>query len=279
MLDELGPYAQVQLSDLADFLETLVNFYEWKTPRKSLATLGFLLSCLFVTILTDMTFCMRIVGFVAGGTFFLCWPVASLYPKYRHIVSPFKWVFWDIPTHAEWSFQFLQREALSAKEARSSTRLEEARDRKQFNASKHDPVDLSTSTIHVQINEDSSSFDSEEEDWKSATSVASGLADDVIRSFRGFFGMKPGRLVVCFSGVRFVESLKRSEVWRLEYIDIGGMSKAESTPPTKILFSTEQLVIYHKSDSSFRIDGMKRRDEAFNAIIAFSALRWRNLQS
>jgi len=45
-----------------------------------------------------MAFCVKITGFVAGGSFFLCWPIASRYPKYRYLVSPFKWVLWDIPT-------------------------------------------------------------------------------------------------------------------------------------------------------------------------------------
>ena len=44
---------------------------------------------------------MKIVWFVVGGAFFFCWPIASRYPKYRYLVSPIKWVLWDIPTDGE----------------------------------------------------------------------------------------------------------------------------------------------------------------------------------
>lgn len=45
-----------------------------------------------------MAYCVKITSFVVGGTFFLCWPIASIWPKYRYLVSPIKWVLWDIPT-------------------------------------------------------------------------------------------------------------------------------------------------------------------------------------
>ena len=87
---------EVQLADLVAH-----SFYHWKAPKKTAATLYFLAVCLLVSICTDMEFCMKIVSFIVGGTFFLCWPIASLYPKYRYLVSPFKWALWDIPTNGE----------------------------------------------------------------------------------------------------------------------------------------------------------------------------------
>lgn len=108
VMQDIGPYAQIQIGDLANMLECLMNFYAWKRPRKTLATLTFFSTCLLLTLATDMEYCMNIVWFVAGGTFFVCFPIASLYPRYRYLVSPIKWVFWDIPTQAEWSFQYLQ---------------------------------------------------------------------------------------------------------------------------------------------------------------------------
>lgn len=50
-----------------------------------------------------MGFCIKIFWFILGGSFFLCWPISSLYPKYRYLVSPFKRVLWDIPTHGMFS--------------------------------------------------------------------------------------------------------------------------------------------------------------------------------
>lgn len=101
------------------------SFYYWRDPLKTAATLFFFFSCLLVTLLTDMEFCMKIGWFIAINAFFLCWPIASRYPRYRYLVSPFRWVFWDIPSYrksstltsrlvgllivpAEWAIRFLQ---------------------------------------------------------------------------------------------------------------------------------------------------------------------------
>ena len=118
LIDELGPYVQLQLGDVANMLEVFhklvrqtslkshftndtYSFYHWKSPRKTAASLGFIAACLLVSVFADMAFCMRIVGFIAGGAFFVCWPISSLYPEYRYLISPFKWVLWDIPTHGQ----------------------------------------------------------------------------------------------------------------------------------------------------------------------------------
>lgn len=74
------------------------SFYHWRSPKKTIASLFFISTCITVCILTDMKFCMKVLWFIIGGAFFLCWPVASRYPKYRYLVSPIKWVLWDIPT-------------------------------------------------------------------------------------------------------------------------------------------------------------------------------------
>lgn len=79
------------------------SFHDWIYPRKTVATLIFLAACLLIGVLTDMAFCMKVGTFIAGGAFFLCWPIASRYPKYRYLVSPFKWVLWDIPTDGRFS--------------------------------------------------------------------------------------------------------------------------------------------------------------------------------
>lgn len=48
-----------------------------------------------------MKFCMKVFWFVAGCGFFGSWPISSRYPKYRLLVSPCKWLLWDIPTHGK----------------------------------------------------------------------------------------------------------------------------------------------------------------------------------
>jgi hypothetical protein len=115
-LDEIGPVIQMQLGDLADFLEVLVNFHRHERPRLTLATLFFFVCCLLTTLLADMDCCVKLVWFVFGGGFFFTYPIATRLPQYRLVVSVFRWVFWEIPTHAELAILRLQERAADLKE-------------------------------------------------------------------------------------------------------------------------------------------------------------------
>lgn len=115
-LDEIGPVIQMQLGDLANFLEVMVNFYRHERPRLTLATIFFFTCCLLTTLLADMAFCMKLVWFIFGGGFFLTYPIATRYPQYRVLVSHFRWVFWDIPTHAELAILRLQEKGVQFRE-------------------------------------------------------------------------------------------------------------------------------------------------------------------
>jgi hypothetical protein len=110
-LDEIGPMIQLQLGDMADLLEILLNFHRWERPNLTLATLFFFFCCLLVALSADMEFCMKLVWFIAGGAFFLTYPLSATFPKYRLLVSHWRWVFWDIPTHAELAILNLQKKA------------------------------------------------------------------------------------------------------------------------------------------------------------------------
>lgn len=116
LIDELGPFVQLQVNDMANMLEvfaksvvsmkcmslvsklTKASFYAWTSPRKTMNSLCFFAACLSLALFTDMAFCIKLISFIGGGGFFVSWPIASLYPKYRNLVSPFKWILWDIPT-------------------------------------------------------------------------------------------------------------------------------------------------------------------------------------
>jgi hypothetical protein len=118
-MNEVAPFIQLQLGDMAAFLEILRkyvrllprspseakliilpdSFYHWRNPSKTAATLFFFAACLALTLFTDMEYCMKVFWFISINVFFLAWPVASRYPQYRFVVSPFRWTFWDIPTH------------------------------------------------------------------------------------------------------------------------------------------------------------------------------------
>lgn len=112
LLDELGPMIQLQLGDLANLLEVLVNFHRHERPRMTRATLFLFSCCLLTTLVADMAFCMKLMWLIIGGAFFFSYPVSARWPQYRIVVSPFRWLFWDIPTHAELAIQQLQEKAL-----------------------------------------------------------------------------------------------------------------------------------------------------------------------
>lgn len=234
---------------------------------------------------------MKIVWFVVGGAFFLCWPVSSHYPKYRYLVSPFKWVLWDIPTNSEWSFMYLRRQAQITRE-----RIIEKNVEKDYFQALANPAvrhtGLTTKVPKIKIedrgsnNEDDGDDDDDDDDrsWYSACSSTSVLADSAIRSFRCQAHKVIGRLVIYSNGIRLVRSLPRpkKEIWRRDYIELAEMRKVEGSSAMSKLtsLSSDQLEIKFIDGSKVHFEGMKggERDEVFNSIIAFSGLQWQSLQ-
>ncbi|KAL8973039.1 MAG: hypothetical protein Q9183_000207 [Haloplaca sp. 2 TL-2023] len=227
-----------------------------------------------------MTFCVKIATFIVGGAFFLCWPIASRYPKYRYLVSPFKWVLWDIPTDAEWSFQYLRRHAQTTREdaiheAIGCNYQSPSTDRLSSNSSNLvQPVP----DILVDATEPEPSSDSDGEylSTSSATSVLNG-AD--IKSYRAYSQGVIGRLVIYAGGVRFIRSLKRKELWRRSFLEMAEMRKKEDSVVSKVsTVAPHSLELKFIDSSKLTLDGMKERDSAFNTIIGFSSLQWQSLQ-
>ena len=281
-MDDLGPYIQLQLGDMANMLEVFSNFYHWKYPRKTNAALFFFASCLTVSFFADMAFCMKIVWFISGSSFFLCWPIASIYPKYRYLVSPFKWILWDIPTNAEWSFQYLRRQAQITREELIKRKVEEGHSREVADPAVDRYTGRMTTIpkIHIDggISDDGPRDSSDDETWQSTTSTTSVLEASDIRSFRAHCGSSIGRLIVFSDGVRFVRSIKKAESWRVLFVELTEMRKIEGNQLSKLVSSPNQLEIKSMDGRKVCVEGMKERDEAFNTIIAFSGLQWQSLQ-
>ena len=118
MLDEMGPLLQMQMGDLTLFLERLQNFYRWERPQQTWLTLALFLCGLLFSLLASMEIFIRVVGFGAGCYFFYSFPIATNYPKYRHIVSPLCWMFWGIPDTAELAISQLQEKTIERDETR-----------------------------------------------------------------------------------------------------------------------------------------------------------------
>lgn len=282
LMKDMGPYIQLQLGDIANMLEVFANFYNWVSPRKTVATLWFFAACLLLSLCCDMAFCVKITGFVAGGTFFLCWPIASHYPKYRYLVSPFKWVLWDIPTDAELAFQYLRRRAQMCREQIIKKQVKEVPNLE--NASPRDVVFAVQTKVmpKITVNVDktnevheTNADTADDESWYSADSSSSVLEGTDILSFRARWGIKTGRLVVYSNGVRFVRSLRRKELWRKSFLEMAEMRKLEGSTASRLtLKRPEELELTFTDGDSIILGAMNDRDEAFNSIIGFSALQW-----
>jgi hypothetical protein len=110
IVEAVGPWLMVQLSDMANFFESMRNFYEWRKPTRTAYTLGALGVVIIACALTPTWFLIKASTLSMGFSFFALFPIATNYPEYRLLLSPTKRILWNIPTHAEWAVQYIQAE-------------------------------------------------------------------------------------------------------------------------------------------------------------------------
>ncbi len=183
---------------------------------------------------------------------------------------------------AEWSFQYLRRQAQISREQVIKKKVEDGHWREVANGA----VDRYTGhlstvpRINVEADELVEKYgDDDDECWYSASSTDSVLEATDIRSFRAQSHGSIGRLVVFSKGIRFVRSVTKKEMWRRNYLELAEMRKVEGSTVSKLAsLSPDQLEIKCTNGSKLHLEGMKERDEAFNTIIAFSSLQWQSLQ-
>ncbi|CAF9913418.1 MAG: hypothetical protein GOMPHAMPRED_007904 [Gomphillus americanus] len=280
-LDQVGPYIQLQVNDLADFLEILTNFYMWRSPSKTLLSLTFVASCLAVSVLTDLRFAYKIIWFIVGGAFFFCWPIASRYPRYRLLVSGFRWTLWEIPTNSEWGFDYLRQQCEKVRKNAEATKTEQ----------RHDDA-------HVQLPVNrlagSGRRDADMDGFMNKKFVPvdspSGLPRDFqLLSFRCRFDGTRGKLELTPEGLHFIRSIKHKCLWTLHYQNINEMRKhrkmhelestASSKSGSKRKDNARTLELQSKDNKLYTLEFKSARDEAFNYIIGFSRVQWKSLQS
>lgn len=292
LLDEIGPIVQLQLGDLADLLEIYQNCYDWKDPWMTICTLIFLLICILVGHFTSMEFSVKILEWIGILYFFFSRPISSLYPRFRHTVSPIKWIVWDIPTHSEWAFRYLRREAQNTR-----TALIEHRVTKKYLAEEINPagpayggnMELPTITRTTSLGKKAvTECDSDDSDdsansatsYKTAYSSASALGDQEILSFRCRWRSYLGRLTLHGSGFRFFSSLPtRGEQWSRSYLELVELRK-QSSKSRIGRAATIEVLQFHWTDGTVDEVSETRgcRDEIFNCVLGFSGLRWQALQ-
>ncbi|KAI5813247.1 hypothetical protein BZA77DRAFT_322163 [Pyronema omphalodes] len=256
---EIGPQIQLQLGDIASLLEVANNFIEWQAPRATFFTLVFLSSCFIITLFGDMQLCMQLMFFVFGLIFFFSFPISSHYPKYRYLVSPFKWALWGVPNNAEWAFAELRFEAQNRRERMIAEHID------------HDPDQWETDW------EDHSDVDS----FISATEfgVSPLKEDEEIMRFRCRCGGHAGRLYISPARMRY-ETIRGKVLWKTDWRELTEVKKTKKKGIEKLVGGLSlglELVFVPENgrDVIVKLDELgKRRDEAFCTILGFSGLKW-----
>lgn len=271
LMDELGPNIQLQIIDLASFLEVLYNFYHFRSPRDTFATLVLFAALTILTTFADSQFTMKVFWGIIGLIFFVCWPISSLYPRYRLLVSPFRWGFWDIPNHAERSFRYLQERAAVVLQAIDEHDYEEDRN-------SVDPLE----TAHPHL---------------------SDISERDILAFACTYHKRPGQLVLSRTSLRFRPSAITKHAFfspssfEHPYTSLIEMTKHQNSsilsPLDNLTMGSDQLELTFRSacpgNEILRMDpengvdtvileNVRDRNKAFNALIGFSGLRWQHMQ-
>ncbi|PNS16548.1 hypothetical protein CAC42_282 [Sphaceloma murrayae] len=314
LVQDAGPVAQMQLSDLADFLEILANFYDWKNPSRTWGTLFWYACAILTGILTPTGYSWKIMTMFALLAFFLSRPIASRHPQYRHVVNALKWIFWDIPTDAEWSFVYLRRKAQEMREGAI-----------HLNVQKHfDHADSDHLEEHQHITTEEIAPGSSSDSFTSASSILPAPSPLEALSAHRPLQSLPARhkglsclLCILPSGLslRYNSSLRigQDTIWYVPWADVREIRKADASTLAKVTSSEGiELVVsgpngngtnnnddddhhhHHHHDSHpqrrhdtvdahlmnepnlrvLKLEGLRSRDRAFNLILGFSGLRF-----
>ncbi|KAK6523783.1 hypothetical protein TWF281_001755 [Arthrobotrys megalospora] len=292
--DSFGSWAQLKLGDFADALEIIRNFYEWRDPEQTVCTLIFFGVCLLLGVFTDLAYCWRIVTFVFGLWFFVSSPIASRYPRYRLVVSPFKWVFWGIPTHADIAYSEFRADAVNAVEDPNMKKKAAKRSAKRRKAADFEtPVmvidddigdgeewDEGYITTSPDIDEDED-YDPEElispHDMERDPESLKGkqYIGVVYCGFRCAYRGHPGKLYLSDFGLVFETELKKKVMLEVKWRDIKKITKEETLSLGKV-GKVHALGVVMACGERTRFEAMVRRDMAFNRIIGFSGLQWQS---
>ncbi|KAF7875256.1 hypothetical protein EAF04_002428 [Stromatinia cepivora] len=281
LLEQIGPYLEVQIADLANFLEVYDSFFHFRCPQNTFNSLFLFVAVFLLSAYASIQFTMKVFWFVVGLIFFGCWPISSLYPQYRLLVSPLKWAFWDIPTYSEWSLQYLRGRGSSALEKISS----------------HPSRNTNTRVGGSEITVKSADHNEDHIQTIGPESIHGEYQD--ILSFSCTLHHVPGRLILTTSTIRFepsVPNILRRKSFDKPYSQLIELSKRETEDMllaqlAKVTIGRDKLELRfrgeagsdmhdasHNGHAVVLLENMKGREKAFNSIIAFSGVRWQCLQ-
>ncbi|KAG9670625.1 hypothetical protein KCU95_g17305, partial [Aureobasidium melanogenum] len=259
-IESAGPKIQMQLSDFADTLESLNNFYDWRDPKLTWATLFWFLTAILLGLFTPSEYSIKI---------------------FRHVVNAFNYIFWGIPNDADWSMKYLREKAQETRAGLIEKRVQEEWEKdlsQQRGGLAAGSLDIPTITKTTWPGEDSSP-DSEDDDaasfhtTDSSCSVLDGL--DIL-SFKCSMHNVPGRLVIFSDGLHYQRTSPvtsaRKEVWRRLWSELVEMEKIDSK--TAGLVKTKGIRLAFADGAEAKLEHVRQRDKAFNCIIGFSGLQF-----
>jgi len=246
LIDEVGPLLQMQTSDLADFLEILSNFYDWRYPYQTWATLFWFAVAIVIGVLTDTGYSVKIVWMFCLLSFFLGRPVASKHPQYRHTVNALKWIFWDIPTDTQWAMMYLRNKAQETRARLIGDEIEKRHNEETRNLAAVPELTAlldvsgpkSTHPPNVSDSEDSDVSDAESYATADSSTSILGSHLDLV-SFKCRHKGHPGRLIIYSDGLRFVRtssfSKRQHQTWRHPWFELIEMRKVNSSTVAKLV--------------------------------------------
>jgi hypothetical protein len=244
ILKVVGPWLMVQLADMANFFESIRNFYEWRKPTRTMATLGVFSLIIIVTALVPTWLLVKSMTFSAGFTFFALFPLSVNFPEYRLLVSPTKRLFWNIPTHAEWAIKYIQAEG---------TRVENEGHVDAKNLPQAHAIPLKTSPNSAQAQD--------------------------YGFYKAHHEKATGQLIISTASCRFIANKSQDAHFHLSYDQISKVEKqdrvvAKNVPKQLTKDSGKDLKLVTKAGMEYLLENMMQRDEAFVQILGFSHTTW-----
>ncbi|KEQ58124.1 uncharacterized protein M437DRAFT_79226 [Aureobasidium melanogenum CBS 110374] len=280
-IESAGPKIQMQLSDFADTLESLNNFYDWRDPKLTWATLFWFLTAILLGLFTPSEYSIKIVSMCCIIMFFGSRYVAHFHPEFRHVVNAFNYIFWGIPNDADWSMKYLREKAQETRAGLIEKRVQEEWEKdlsQQRGGLAAGSLDIPKITKTTWPGEDSSP-DSEDDDAASfhTTDSSCSILDGLdILSFKCSMHNVPGRLVIFSDGLHYQRTSPvtsaRKEVWRRLWSELVEMEKID--PKTAGLVKTKGIRLAFADGAEAKLEHVRQRDKAFNCIIGFSGLQF-----
>jgi hypothetical protein len=258
LIEKVGPWLLVQLSDLANMMEVLRNFYEWRVPNRTGITVGMMVVALLAVTFTPTWLLVRSTTFSLGVVFFGLFPIGSRFPDYRLLASPVKWIFWRIPTHAEWAIKALQAEGARHREMKNSPTVQQQPVQQTPDplGYRGPPTDMNGIPIAPLMEE------------------TRPLSDQDIGEY-GSYPCRRGRLILNSIGLWFESSIGHKEEWSLRYEDIERLEKITRQVQKSIgSDSGDDLRIVARGGREFEVKNVGKRDECFSQIVGFAPVDW-----